>query len=78
MCAVVGIPNSASGTDEPGAPPVSRASHSVKALATGMKVGFGLSGSCRVCIRTPPSRLRLKVSSIEESSVCITSTTIER
>ncbi len=56
MCAVVGIPNSASGTDEPGAPPVSRASHSVKALATGMKVGFGLRILLRLRIRTPPSR----------------------
>ncbi len=45
-------------------PPVRLASHSVNAFATGMNVGFGRSGSCSVCSRTPPSGPRRARSAI--------------
>ena len=59
-------------------PPVRFASHSAAALATGMKVGIGRSGSCSVCSRTSPERFRVGRSAIALSSVCITRTMIVR
>ena len=59
-------------------PPVRSASHCANAFATGMKVGFGRSGSCSVRSRTRPLRRRVARSAIALSSDCITSTMIVR
>ena len=59
-------------------PPVRSASHSANALATGMNVGFGRSGSCSVRSRTRPPRPLRARSAIALSSDCMTSTMIVR
>ena len=59
-------------------PPVRFASQAAKWLATGMKVGFGRSGSCWVCRWMPPPSERLGTSEIALSSVCMQSTMIVR
>ena len=59
-------------------PPVRSASHSAASLATGMKVGLGLSGSCSVRSRTSPPRFSFGRRAIALSSVCMTRTMIVR
>ena len=59
-------------------PPVRRASHSAKWLATGMYVGIGRAASCSVCSFMPPPNVRRGRSAIALSSVCMTSTMIVR
>ena len=78
MCAVVGTFISASVSELWAMPPVRLASHSAASLATGMKVGFGFSGSCSVCSQTLPERFSVGRRAIALSSVCITRRMIVR
>jgi hypothetical protein len=59
-------------------PPVRSASHSAASLATGMKVGFGFSGSCSVCSQTLPDRFSYGRRANALSSVCNTRRMIVR
>ena len=72
MWAVVGMFSSCSVRPACGTASSFSAARRVTWSATGMKRGFGLSGSSCVCRRGPgPNRLRLGIRRIELSSVCI-------
>ncbi len=75
---MVGTFSSASVIELWATPPVRLASHSAASLATGMKVGFGFSGSCSVCSQTLPERFSVGRRAIALSSVCITRRMIVR